>query len=208
MPVSLRLNSARNTPGARLSEARDVLVRAAPGLQVAVVGVSRVAVVAEGDGVLVCGLDSAQSVRGVVAGAAPRRYATLAAAAPFALAFYLAGTPEHAERWALLFGFVAVIFPLLHVLGVVGPLDETAPRIVRGNQPVGAGQAVARRLRNRSPARGSQHQRSRQATDATSKPQAAAALIRWTGHARRCCRSLFRRRGNLQPAIDGARRLL
>ncbi|HRI51314.1 MAG TPA: DUF2339 domain-containing protein, partial [Pseudomonadota bacterium] len=42
--------------------------------------------------------------------------ATLAAAAPFALAFYLAGTPEHAERWALLFGFVAVLDGLVLTL--------------------------------------------------------------------------------------------
>ena len=42
---------------------RDVLVRAAPGLRVAVTGVERVAVIAEADTVLVCDLDSAQSVR-------------------------------------------------------------------------------------------------------------------------------------------------
>ncbi len=35
--------------------------------------------------------------------------ATLAAAAPFALSFYLASAPEHAEKWALLFGFVAIL---------------------------------------------------------------------------------------------------
>lgn len=70
------------TPGVRLSGARDVLVRAAPGVQIAVVGVSGVAVVAEGDAVLVCGLDQAQSVRGVAMGAArPARHETLAAAA-------------------------------------------------------------------------------------------------------------------------------
>ena len=69
------------TSGVRLSQAQDVLVRAAPGLQVAVVGVSRVAVVAEGDAVLVCGLDQAQSVRDVAAGPAPQRHASLAAAA-------------------------------------------------------------------------------------------------------------------------------
>lgn len=34
---------------------------------------------------------------------------TLAAVAPFALAFYLASTPAHAGRWALLFGFVAIL---------------------------------------------------------------------------------------------------
>lgn len=38
---------------------------------------------------------------------------TLAAVAPFALAFYLASTPGHAERWGLLFGFVAILDGLL-----------------------------------------------------------------------------------------------
>lgn len=41
----------------------DILARAAPGVRVAAVGVSRLAVVAEPGGVLVCGLDSAQAVR-------------------------------------------------------------------------------------------------------------------------------------------------
>jgi hypothetical protein len=39
--------------------------------------------------------------------------ATLAAVAPFALALYLASTPAHAQRWALLFGFVAVLDAVL-----------------------------------------------------------------------------------------------
>lgn len=56
----------------------QVLVRAAPGVQVAVVGASRLAVVAERDAVLVCDLDHAQAVRG---GAAAGCFASLQEAA-------------------------------------------------------------------------------------------------------------------------------
>lgn len=59
---------------------RQVLVRAGAGMQVAVVGASRLAVVAERDAVLVCDLDHAQDVRDV-AGAGPSRFGTLAEAA-------------------------------------------------------------------------------------------------------------------------------
>ena len=48
--------------GARATDAHDVLVRAGSGIQVAVVGASRLAIVADGDAVLVCGLDQAQAV--------------------------------------------------------------------------------------------------------------------------------------------------
>ncbi len=51
------------SPGVKVSGARDVLVRAGAGLQVSVLGASRLAIVADGDGVLVCNLDEAQSVR-------------------------------------------------------------------------------------------------------------------------------------------------
>lgn len=61
--------SARDEAGNSLAgESRaeggsDVLVRAAPGVRVSVIGLSRVAVVAEPDAVLVCHLDHAQAVR-------------------------------------------------------------------------------------------------------------------------------------------------
>lgn len=63
---------------ASASASRQVLVRAAAGMQVAVVGATRLAVVAEPDAVLVCDLDHAQHVRDLArAGAAPR-FSTLA----------------------------------------------------------------------------------------------------------------------------------
>lgn len=58
----------------------QVLVRAAPGMQVAVVGVTRLAVIVEPDAVLVCDLDHAQEVRDAV-GASLRRFGSLAEAA-------------------------------------------------------------------------------------------------------------------------------
>ena len=57
-----------------------VLVRASPGVQVAVVGATRLVVVAEPDAVLVCDLDHAQAVRDV-AGPPAGRFASLAEAA-------------------------------------------------------------------------------------------------------------------------------
>ena len=68
--------------GARATDAHHVLVRAGSGLQVAVVGASRLAIVADGDAVLVCGLDQAQEVRAVGGGARrAARFETLAEAA-------------------------------------------------------------------------------------------------------------------------------
>ncbi|RAK66569.1 AGE family epimerase/isomerase [Phenylobacterium kunshanense] len=55
--------------GSRAEGGADVLVRAAPGVRVSVVGLSRVAVVAEPDAVLVCHLDHAQAVREAAVGA-------------------------------------------------------------------------------------------------------------------------------------------
>ena len=49
-----------------LVDARDCLVRAEPGMSVAVVGLSGVAVIAEGDAVLVTDLQASQSVKSVV----------------------------------------------------------------------------------------------------------------------------------------------
>ncbi|PZQ60613.1 MAG: mannose-1-phosphate guanylyltransferase [Phenylobacterium zucineum] len=66
--------------GARVTRAGEVLVRAAPGVQVSVVGVSRVAVVAERDAVLVCGLDHSEAVREAI-GPPSARYASLGEAA-------------------------------------------------------------------------------------------------------------------------------
>jgi mannose-1-phosphate guanylyltransferase/mannose-6-phosphate isomerase len=66
--------------GAQVVRGGEVLVRAARGVQVSVVGVSRVAVVAERDAVLVCGLDHSEAVREVI-GSRPSRYATLVEAA-------------------------------------------------------------------------------------------------------------------------------
>jgi mannose-1-phosphate guanylyltransferase/mannose-6-phosphate isomerase len=66
--------------GARVSRGGEVLVRAAPGVQVSVVGVSRVAVVAERDAVLVCSLDHSEAVREAI-GPPPSRFGTLKDAA-------------------------------------------------------------------------------------------------------------------------------
>lgn len=70
------------SPGARATGAREVLVRADAGIQVAVVGASRLAIVVDGDAVLVCGLDQAQAVgsAGAAVGRATR-LSTLAEAA-------------------------------------------------------------------------------------------------------------------------------
>lgn len=57
------------------ASAADVLVRAAPGMHVSVRGVAGLAVIAEPDAVLVCGLDHAQDVRHPTA--AQRRFADL-----------------------------------------------------------------------------------------------------------------------------------
>ncbi|WP_337186978.1 AGE family epimerase/isomerase [Phenylobacterium sp.] len=62
-------------------DVRQVLVRAAPGIRVAVAGVERLAVVAEADAVLVCGLDAAQSVRVFAGARPPPKFADLASAA-------------------------------------------------------------------------------------------------------------------------------
>lgn len=69
------LSGAVEAPGSS-----QVLVRAAPGMQVTVVGATRLAVVAEPDAVLVCDLDHAQAVRDA-AGATVGRFASLAEAA-------------------------------------------------------------------------------------------------------------------------------
>ena len=69
------LEGAASAPGSR-----QVLVRAGAGVQVAVVGASRLAVVAEPDAVLVCDLDHAQPVRDVAVGGAAR-FASLPEAA-------------------------------------------------------------------------------------------------------------------------------
>ncbi|MEW5685030.1 MAG: AGE family epimerase/isomerase [Pseudomonadota bacterium] len=66
--------------GASVTRAGEVLVRAAPGVQVSVVGVSRVAVVAERDAVLVCGLDYSEAVREAI-GPPSARYRDLPQAA-------------------------------------------------------------------------------------------------------------------------------
>lgn len=66
--------------GGRVTRGGEVLVRAAPGVQVSVVGVSRVAVVAERDAVLVCGLDHSEAVREAI-GPPPARFGSLADAA-------------------------------------------------------------------------------------------------------------------------------
>jgi mannose-1-phosphate guanylyltransferase/mannose-6-phosphate isomerase len=68
------------TGAARAPGSSRVLVRAAPGMQVAVVGATRLAVIAEPDAVLVCDLDHAQAVRDA-AGMAGGRFASLADAA-------------------------------------------------------------------------------------------------------------------------------
>jgi mannose-1-phosphate guanylyltransferase/mannose-6-phosphate isomerase len=52
--------------GALVADSTRVLVRADPGVQVAVVGMRDVAVVAEGGSVLVCALDHSQAVKGIV----------------------------------------------------------------------------------------------------------------------------------------------
>lgn len=57
--------------GARGFDASDLIVRAPAGMRVAVVGASRLAVIAEPDAVLVCGLDSAQGVKAAAEWAAP-----------------------------------------------------------------------------------------------------------------------------------------
>lgn len=68
--------------GVQAMDAHQVLVRASSGIDVAVVGVSRLAVIADGDAVLVCSLDQAQSVRAVSAGGGrPARFESLAQAA-------------------------------------------------------------------------------------------------------------------------------
>ena len=69
------VQGAVSTPGSS-----QVLVRAAPGMRVAVVGATRLAVVVEADGVLVCDLDHAQAVRGAP-GQGVGRFASLAEAA-------------------------------------------------------------------------------------------------------------------------------
>jgi mannose-1-phosphate guanylyltransferase/mannose-6-phosphate isomerase len=51
----------------------DCLVRAAPGVSVAVVGAQRLAVVAEPDAVLVCALDDSQAVKGLAEALGPAR---------------------------------------------------------------------------------------------------------------------------------------
>jgi mannose-1-phosphate guanylyltransferase/mannose-6-phosphate isomerase len=75
-------DSAGNSLGAggQALDARDVLVRAAPGMRVSVIGLSRVAVVAEPDAVLVCDLDHSQAVR-EAAVPPPARFSDLAEAA-------------------------------------------------------------------------------------------------------------------------------
>jgi mannose-1-phosphate guanylyltransferase/mannose-6-phosphate isomerase len=79
--------SARDDAGSSFAgdvvamDARDMLVRGAPGMRLAVVGVERLAVVAEPGAVLVCGLDAAQTVRDLAGLPPARRYADLKAAA-------------------------------------------------------------------------------------------------------------------------------
>jgi len=63
-----------------ITASSQVLVRAAPGMRVVVVGAARLAVVAEADAVLVCDLDHAQAVRDA-SGLGPGRFASLAEAA-------------------------------------------------------------------------------------------------------------------------------
>jgi mannose-1-phosphate guanylyltransferase/mannose-6-phosphate isomerase len=69
------VQGAVSTPGST-----QVLVRAAPGMRVAVVGAARLAVVVETDAVLVCDLDHAQAVRDA-SGQGGGRFASLAEAA-------------------------------------------------------------------------------------------------------------------------------
>jgi mannose-1-phosphate guanylyltransferase / mannose-6-phosphate isomerase len=69
------VQGAASTPGSR-----QVLVRAAPGMRVSVVGAMRLAVVVEADAVLVCDLGHAQAVRDV-SGQGGGRFASLAEAA-------------------------------------------------------------------------------------------------------------------------------
>lgn len=77
------LDASGNNLGAGVtaSGASQVLGRAAPGMRVAVIGASRLVVVAEPDAVLVCGLDATQSVREAVDGCAAPRYLSLREAA-------------------------------------------------------------------------------------------------------------------------------
>jgi mannose-1-phosphate guanylyltransferase/mannose-6-phosphate isomerase len=59
------------TGGALVQGSSDCLVRAAPGVSLAVVGATRLAVVAEPGGVLICALDQSQAVKGVAEALAP-----------------------------------------------------------------------------------------------------------------------------------------
>jgi mannose-1-phosphate guanylyltransferase/mannose-6-phosphate isomerase len=69
-------------PGASVSGGDNVLARAAPGMRVAVVGLSDIVVVAEPDAVLVAALDQGQAVRDLAAQLGPpARFAGLAEAA-------------------------------------------------------------------------------------------------------------------------------
>jgi mannose-1-phosphate guanylyltransferase/mannose-6-phosphate isomerase len=74
-PAGNVLTGAAGAPGST-----QVLVRAAPGMQVVVVGATRLAVIAEPDAVLVCDLDHAQAVRDTP-GMASGRFGSLAEAA-------------------------------------------------------------------------------------------------------------------------------
>ncbi len=67
--------------GTQATGSSGVIVRAAPGMRVNVIGLTNVAVVAEPDAVLVCDLASSQAVRDVAADAAPVRFADLGQAA-------------------------------------------------------------------------------------------------------------------------------
>lgn len=87
--------------GAQAHASRDVLVRVTSGVHVAVVGVERLAVVAEPDAVLVCSLDNAQGVKNVAAGAPPAGFASL----------------EEARRWFDLW-LRASALPLWATVGV------------------------------------------------------------------------------------------
>jgi mannose-1-phosphate guanylyltransferase / mannose-6-phosphate isomerase len=128
----------------------QVLVRAAPGMQVAVVGAARLAVVAEADAVLVCDLDHAQAVRDA-AGPGGARFGDLAAAArwfdawlrtaalplwatvgvdpdtgAFREALTWAGRPHDPRRRARVQARQAFVFASAAAAGLPGPWARTA----------------------------------------------------------------------------------
>ncbi|WP_293908121.1 AGE family epimerase/isomerase [Phenylobacterium sp.] len=139
-------------PGATVTGGANVLARAAPGMRLAVVGVSNIAVVAEADAVLVCALDQSQAVRDLAAEQGPpARYASLAVAAGaydvwlrtsalplwatvgvdpatggFREALTWAGVPDDPRRRARVQARQAFVFASAAAEGVPGPWLATA----------------------------------------------------------------------------------